>query len=100
VPIDGTWKITTKTPQGEYEATLVIATTPEGDMTGTMTGPSGELTVNEGEVDGHNVQWSIDATAPAPMKVVFTGIVTGNAVAGHAAAGKFGTSPFSGKRTA
>jgi hypothetical protein len=96
--IDGTWEIVTKTPMGDQKGTLVV-TTADGEMTGTVTGPAGEVPVNDGEVDGHNVQWSVDLTAPAPMTVVFTGIVTGNTIAGHAKAGKFGTSPFSGKRT-
>jgi len=98
VAIDGTWKIITKTPMGDQEATLVCASSGD-ELSGTMTGRAGESTINDGEVDGNDVSWSIDVTSPFPMTIAFSGTIDGDTIAGKAKPGSFPATTFSGTRS-
>ena len=99
MPLDGTWNIVTKTPMGEQKSVLVVTTSGD-ELAGTMTGSAGEVQVNDGEVDGDEVSWSIDATAPFPMTIAFTGTIDGDSISGKAKPGSFPATTFSGTRAA
>jgi hypothetical protein len=88
--VDGTWNITLKTLIGERKATVVLRA--EG-----ATLASRERLLYDGTVDGDAVSWKTDVTSPMALTLKFSGQVSGDAIAGHAATA-FGTWPFSGTR--
>lgn len=47
----GQWAVTLKSPMGAQDATLSL-TEENGVLSGSMTGPQGEQTFNDGAVDG------------------------------------------------
>jgi len=94
---DGSWNVTMNTPMGAQKATLVLATA--GDkLTGQMKGPQGALDLNDGKVTGDTLTWSANMTQPMPIKLEFTGKVTGDKIAGTVKLGAFGNASFEGTR--
>ena len=94
---DGTWNMSMKTPMGEQQGTLTLAT-DGGTLTGTMAGPQGAREIEDGTVDGDSLAWTVNMTSPMPIKVEATATVDGDAITGEAKLGAFGTAPFSGTR--
>jgi hypothetical protein len=85
------------TPMGAQKATLVLATA--GDkLTGQMKGAQGTLELNDGKVNGDTLTWSANMTQPMPIKLEFTGKVTGDKIAGSVKLGAFGNASFEGTR--
>jgi hypothetical protein len=94
---DGSWNVTMNTPMGAQKATLVLATA--GDkLTGQMKGAQGTLELNDGKVNGETLTWSANMTQPMPIKLEFTGKVTGDKIAGSVKLGAFGNASFEGTR--
>ena len=94
---DGNWNVTMNTPMGAQKATLTLATA--GDkLTGQMKGPQGALDLNDGKVAGDTVSWSANISQPMPMKLEFSGKVTGDKIAGNVKLGAFGNASFEGTR--
>jgi hypothetical protein len=94
--VDGTWKVTVKTPMGDQDVTLVFQT--QGNtLTGTMSNGSGTVPIESGKADGNNVSWRAHITVPISLTVDCTGTVDGDAISGTADT-SFGGSPFSGHR--
>ena len=95
---DGIWNVTMKTPMGDQEGTLTLAT--DGDtLTGSMSGPQGSMEVEDGTVDGNSLSWTVNMTSPMPIKVESTATVDGDSITGEAKLGPFGPASFSGTRT-
>jgi|SRR5262245_16237609 len=94
---DGSWNVTMNTPMGAQKATLVLATS--GDkLTGQMKGQQGTLELQDGKVNGDTLTWSANMTQPMPIKLEFTGKVTGDKIAGNVKLGAFGNASFEGTR--
>ena len=94
---DGTWNTTMNTPMGAQNATLTIAT-DGGTLTGKMSGPQGELELQDGTVDGDNLTWKADITSPMAMTLEFSATVSGDEISGSVKLGAFGNASFSGTR--
>lgn len=94
--IDGTWKITLNTPMGAQERNLTL-TSSGSALAGSMSGPQGDVPIEDGSVDGNAVSWSVMAPQMG-AKVAFTGTIDGDTIAGQAVLGAFGSAPFSGAR--
>jgi hypothetical protein len=96
VTVDGTWKLTMKTPIGARPATVNLVSNG-GTLTGTQSaeGQSGQIV---GTVSGSAVTWKVSIVNPMPMTVEFVGTVDGDAISGSMTAGAFGTWPFAGSR--
>jgi hypothetical protein len=94
---DGSWNVTMNTPMGAQKATLVLKT-DGATLTGEMKGPQGALALNDGKVAGDTLTWSANMTQPMPIKLEFTGKVTGDKIAGSVKLGAFGNASFEGTR--
>ena len=95
--IDGDWKITIHSPMGAQNVTITLKT--DGDkLTGSMNGPMGATTFDNGTVSGDSFSFSTNITQPMPMQIDVNGAVDGDAVKGDVKAGGFGKFPMSGSR--
>jgi hypothetical protein len=95
--IDGDWKIIIKSPMGDQPSTLSFKA-EGGALTGTQTGQGATTQIADGSVNGDALAWAASVTAPFPMKLEFTGTVSGDSLSGNVKAGAFGVFPFSGAR--
>jgi hypothetical protein len=97
--VAGTWNITMNTPMGAQKGTLNIAVKGT-ELTGTMSGPQGAITLKEGkaEADGKKASWKADLTQPMPITLEFAANVDGNNISGNVKLGGFGNASFSGTR--
>ncbi|MFP6814932.1 MAG: hypothetical protein VB949_04585, partial [Pseudomonadales bacterium] len=68
---DGTWKTVMNTPMGAQDGTLEL-TTDGSTLTGKLSGPQGDIELNEGTVDGDALTWKADITAPMAMTLEFS----------------------------
>lgn len=61
--ISGKWAGNLQTPDGgNYALTLTLKV--DGDkVTGTMTGPNGDMSIEDGKLDGESVQWVLNVDA-------------------------------------
>lgn len=74
--VSGKW--TGQVPRrGETEAATFVFKVDGGKLTGTMTGPQGEVTLEEGKVSGDQISFS---TTGGNAKIVFQGTVAGNEI--------------------
>ena len=94
--VDGMWKVTLNTPMGAQERNLTLKTSGSA-LTGSMSGPQGDVAIEDGSVEGNAVAWSVMAPQIG-AKVAFTGTVEGDTIAGQAVLGAFGSAPFSAVR--
>lgn len=94
---DGTWKTTMNTPMGAQQGTLILATSGS-DLTGKLSGPQGEIAIEDGKVDGDNLTWKAKITSPMAMTLEFSAKVDGDNISGNVKLGAFGNASFSGSR--
>jgi hypothetical protein len=94
---DGTWNTTMNTPMGAQNATIVL-TTDGGTLTGKLSGPQGEIELEEGTVDGDALTWKANITTPMAMTLEFSATVDGDTMSGDVKLGAFGNATFSGTR--
>lgn len=97
--VDGTWDCSTASPMGEQKMALTVKR--DGDrFTGEMSGALGALPVTDGRVEGSTLSWSMDLTMPLPIRIGCQATITGDALAGTATVGAFGSYPITGTRRA
>lgn len=94
---DGTWNITTQSPMGSQEGTLKL-TTDGNVLSGTMSGPQGNIDLEEGTVDGNDLTWEAAITAPMVITLKCSCTVDGDKISGEIKLGSFGNATFSGSR--
>jgi len=94
---DGSWNITTKSPMGSQDGTLNLAT-DGGGLTGTMSGPQGDIEISEGTVDGNALSWKAQVTSPMAITLEVTAAIDGDGISGDIKLGAFGNATFSGGR--
>jgi hypothetical protein len=94
---DGSWNITTNSPMGSQEGTLSLAT-DGGTLTGTMSGPTGDIEIQDGAADGDNLTWKAEVTSPMAITLEVEATVDGDAISGNIKLGAFGNASFSGAR--
>lgn len=85
------------TPMGAQNATLTL-TTDGSQLTGKMSGPQGELDLQDGTADGDNLTWKADITTPMAMTLEFSATVEGDEISGSVKLGAFGNASFNGTR--
>jgi hypothetical protein len=94
---EGTWNIAAPGPVGSQDGTLTL-TTDGNTLSGTMSGPQGNIDLTEGTVDGNNVTWKAEVTSPMTITLECTGTVDGDSISGDIKLGSFGNATFSGTR--
>lgn len=94
---DGTWNITTNSPMGSQQGTLTLAS-DGGALTGTMSGPQGDIEIQDGTVDGDKLTWKAQVTQPMAITLDVAATVDGDAISGTIKLGAFGNATFSGQR--
>ena len=98
-PIEGTWNLTVKTPQGDVSivATLHLKS---GHLTGTFSGDRGSGEIRNGSLDGSTVEFTISVRA-RPDETgdwVFHGTLHDSTMDGTVST-MLGTLPFSGSKS-
>ncbi len=94
---DGTWNTTINSPMGSQNGTMSLAT-DGGTLTGKISGPQGEIDIEDGTVDGDSLAWKANMTSPMPMTLEFTATVAGDEINGEVKLGAFGNATFTGTR--
>lgn len=95
--VDGTWNTTMNTPMGAQQGTLTLVSSGDG-LSGKITGPQGEIDIDEGTVEGNKATWKAKLTSPMPMTLEFDAEVEGDNIKGNVKLGAFGNATFSGTR--
>ena len=96
---DGTWNVTLNAPMGAQQTTLNIATNGS-TLTGDIEAPPpiGTVALEDGTVDGDNVTWKVNLTAPIPMLLEFAAVINGDKLTGDVKLGAMGNGTISGVR--
>ena len=95
VRLTGKWKISLTGPQGPEEATADLSMTPDGTLTGSLTGVSGYMlgsvgtvSISEGWVSGNQFSFTLSLTLGGnPTEVIFSGTLEGEQMKGTASGG-------------
>lgn len=95
--VDGSWDTVTKSPLGDQQATLTVASSGDS-FTGNYSGAMGSADVSDGKVDGNKLTWRTDISVPMPMTLDWEATVDGDTITGTMTAGAFGSFPMTGKR--
>lgn len=96
--VAGKWDCVTKTPMGEQKALMTVVPGADGTFTGTSSGPTGEMELLDGKIDGQRLTWRMEMKVPMPMTLEGDATVDGDTISGGIKAGMFGTSPMTGSR--
>ncbi len=94
---DGTWNTTMNTPMGVQKGTMEL-TTDGATLSGKLSGPQGDIELEEGTVDGDSLTWKASITSPMAMTLEFSATVDGDEMSGDVKLGAFGNATFSGTR--
>ncbi len=95
--VDGSWNTVTKSPLGDQQAVLTVASSGDA-FTGSFVGGMGSTDIKDGKVDGDTLHWSLDITVPMPMTLTVEATIDGDALNGTVTAGGFGSFPITGTR--
>jgi len=94
---DGTWNTTMNTPMGAQNGTMTL-TTDGGSLSGKLSGPQGEIDLEDGTVDGDALTWKASITAPMAMTLEFSATLNGDEMSGDVKLGAMGNATFTGTR--
>src|ERR1700692_770214 len=95
--VDGNWNITMSTPVGDRNATLSLKNAG-GTLTGTQAADGNSAEIFDGKANGDDVAWKVSITNPMPLRVEFTGKVSGDRIYGERGICPNGSFPFKGTR--
>ena len=95
--VDGSWNTVTKSPMGDQQAVLTVASSGDS-FTGSFVGGLGSTDIKDGKVDGDTLSWSLDITVPMPMTLTCEATIDGDSLNGTVTAGAFGSFPITGTR--
>ena len=95
IKLTGKWKLTVNAPQGTQEAIADLTMAPDGTLTGSVTGASGEImgsmgtvSISDGWVSGAKFSFTISlAIEGNPLDVIFSGTLEGDQMKGTASGG-------------
>ena len=97
--VAGTYDCVTKSPMGDQKGTFTVVPGDDGNtFTGSMTGATGSMDVEEGKIDGNKLSWKMNMTVPMPMTLDCDATVEGDQLTGNVNAGAFGAMPLTGER--
>jgi imidazolonepropionase-like amidohydrolase len=95
IKLTGKWKLMVNAPQGAQEATADLTMTPDGSLTGSVTGVSGEImgsmgtiSITDGWVSGNKFNFTVSLKVEgSPLDVTFSGTLEGEQMKGTASGG-------------
>ena len=96
VDLNGTWKGSLASPNGDLETTMVLKVDGE-KVTGTVTNTYGEEQISEGSAKGDDVNFVINANG-GQFKIIYKGKITGQDIKFHVVIGEFGEGDLLAKR--
>jgi imidazolonepropionase-like amidohydrolase len=98
-PIEGTWNLTVKTPQGDVNITATLHL-ESGHLTGTFSGDRGSGDIRSGSLDGSTVEFTIAAKGKPEESGdwLFHGTLHDSTMDGTVST-QLGTLPFSGSKS-
>ena len=76
--VTGTWKGQFEDPDGNKHDITFHFKQSADQLTGTVAGPHGDVSISEGKMDGDNVSFVVGAGQNGGMKITHTGKVNGN----------------------
>jgi hypothetical protein len=82
---------------GAQSGTMTLST-DGGSLTGKLSGPQGEIDLEDGTVDGNSLTWKASITSPMAMTLEFSATLDGDEMSGDVKLGAFGNATFSGTR--
>ena len=92
--IDGVWNVTINSPRGTQQGTLEL-TARGSSFGGVWEGPRGRREFDGGRFDQGNLEWEIEMSGPrGTMTLSFSGMLTGDQIAGQVRFGSFGEGSF------
>ena len=94
---DGTWNTTMNTPMGAQNGTMTLST-DGGALSGKLSGPQGEIDLEDGAVDGNSLTWKASITTPMAMTLEFDATLEGDNISGNVKLGAFGNATFTAER--
>lgn len=95
--VNGAWNVVINSPLGAQKSVLTV----ESDgvtFAGRFEGEMGSLAIENPQVDGATLRWSMALTVPIPITLDCIATVSGDVIDGTAAAGPIGSFPMTGKR--
>ncbi|MFL6247490.1 MAG: amidohydrolase family protein [Thermoanaerobaculia bacterium] len=99
-PIDGTWSLNVRAPQGGVSIQVTLRA-EDGQLTGTFAGDRGSGDIRAGTFDGTKFEFTISANAQNAAESsdwVFRGTLTGDAMSGNVST-TLGSFEFSGSKS-
>jgi imidazolonepropionase-like amidohydrolase len=97
-PVEGTWNLTVKTPQGDVNITAILHL-EGGHLTGTFSGDRGSGDIRNGSIDGSTVEFTISVRTQAESgDWVFHGTLRDSTMDGTVST-PLGTLQFSGSKS-
>lgn len=94
---DGAWNIAMDTPIGNQTLTLMLAS-DGNELSGRADTAFGSQEFDGGTIDGDDLTWASEVTAPMPMKLRFKATVAGDKIDGEVITESFGAFEFQGTR--
>ena len=96
--IGGSWGMTLNSPQGPLDITMTVNQSG-ATFSGNMTSMMGTQTIDEGQVTGRNVSWSMTMQVGGQsITIQYRGQVEGNRMTGSAELGSFGSATFTAEK--
>jgi len=96
--VGGTWDVSVSTPQGANQATMTV-TQSGTSFTGQLTSEMGSAAVDNGQVTGSSVSWTITLNLGGQsMTITFHGDVEGNRMRGSADIPGMGSAGFTAQK--
>ena len=95
--VDGSWKVTIRSPIGVIE-TRLVAKSQGNTFTGTLSGQGQSTEITDGKVVGDQISWSAQISTPMKMTLEYAGVLGEREMSGKVKAGGMGSFSFSGVR--
>jgi len=96
--IGGSWSMVLNSPQGPLDMTMTLNQTG-ATFSGNITSMMGTSTIDEGQVTGRNVSWSMTLQVGGQsITLNYRGQVEGNRMTGSAELGSFGSATFTAEK--
>ncbi|WP_174273147.1 hypothetical protein [Sphingomonas bacterium] len=88
--IEGVWEFAVLSPMGEQKSDLTLTSSGDTSFSGGGTGPSGNVEILDGEVNGDTVTFKMKTSKPFPMTLKGETTLSGDVMEGKLDTGAFG----------